>query len=44
MDRYVESLGEDWISSAPRPQDPTLSLNGEAQIKEVGQNIKKLIR
>ena len=42
MDRYVESLGGDWLSTAARPQDPTLSMNGENQIKEVGKNIKKL--
>ncbi len=44
MDRYVESLGGDWLSTAARPQDPTLSMNGENQIKEVGKNIKKFIQ
>jgi len=32
-DRYCESLGENWIDSAPRPQDPSISPPGREQIK-----------
>lgn len=28
-DRAQESVGKDWISTAPRPQDPTLSEKGK---------------
>lgn len=44
MDRFVESQGGDWLSTAPRPQDPTLSEPGSEQIKEVGKEIKKIIK
>jgi len=31
-DRYIESLGRNWIDTAPRPQDPHLSPPGKEQI------------
>jgi|MDTE01.2.fsa_nt_gb broad specificity phosphatase PhoE len=43
MDRYVEAQGKDWLSSAPRPQDPSLSKFGEQQIVQVGGLIKKCL-
>lgn len=44
MDRYVESQGGDWLSTAPRPQDPTLSEPGADQVKEIGKEMKKIIQ
>lgn len=39
-DRAQEKEGKDWISTAPRPQDPVLSANGRKQAIAVGAQLK----
>lgn len=39
-DRATELQGIDWISNAPRPQDPSLSKRGFEQAAMVGQQLK----
>lgn len=39
-DRAAEAEGKDWISTAPRPQDPLLSDKGIKQAEEVGKQLK----
>lgn len=39
-DRAQEMQGLDWISTAPRPQDPLLSAGGIQQAKNAGQQMK----
>lgn len=41
LDRYLESKGEDWISTALRPQDSPLSPFGIHQAKETGKYFKQ---
>lgn len=38
-DRALEAEGKDWISTAPRPQDPKLSPKGIRQAQEVGRQL-----
>jgi len=40
LDRYLEAKGEDWISTAPRPQDSPLSPAGRDQARRVAQQLK----
>lgn len=40
LDRAMEKNGEDWISSAPRPQDPPLSKRGFDQITTAGKMLQ----
>ena len=40
LDRYLESRGQDWISTAERPLDPPLSDHGILQAQEVGRQLK----
>lgn len=40
IDRYLESIGQDWISTAPRPQDPILSEGGSKDAYRVGTLLK----
>ena len=39
-DRATEVAGKNWISTAPRPQDPTLSSYGFEQARNVGKQLK----
>lgn len=39
-DRAMEKEGKDWISTAPRPQDPVLSAKGRLQASSVGEQLK----
>jgi len=39
-DRAMELQGKDWISTAPRPQDPILSEKGRRQAAQVGKLLK----
>jgi len=39
-DRAAEAEGKDWISTAPRPQDPLLSEKGLLQASEVGRQLR----
>jgi len=39
-DRAQEKMGIDWISTAPRPQDPVLSAYGRQQATKVGELLK----
>lgn len=39
-DRAVEKEGKDWISNAPRPQDPLLSAKGRIQCQAVAEQLK----
>lgn len=39
-DRAAEKAGIDWISTAPRPQDPQLSTLGRAQAANVGEQLR----
>lgn len=42
LDRAMEKREEDWISTAPRPQDPPLSEHGLYQAMVVGEQMKGL--
>jgi broad specificity phosphatase PhoE len=42
LDRAMEKRDEDWISTAPRPQDPPLSEHGLFQAAIVGNQMKDL--
>jgi len=42
MDRATEAQGKDWITTAPRPHDPTLSPLGVKQARAVGREFKEL--
>lgn len=39
-DRAAEKQGLDWISTAPRPQDPELSTKGKLQAANVGEQLR----
>jgi broad specificity phosphatase PhoE len=41
LDRAMEEKGEDWISTASRPQDTPLSDYGVLQAKEVGKQLQQ---
>eukprot|EP01031_Cornospumella_fuschlensis_P035426 gene35426-42940_t len=41
-DRALEAQGHDWISTAPRPQDPKLSPAGCRQAAEVGRQLRSV--
>lgn len=41
LDRALEAKGEDWISTADRPQDPPLSSAGCQQAHYMGQYLRK---
>jgi broad specificity phosphatase PhoE len=43
MDRFMEAQGMDWLSTAQRPQDPSLSPFGEKQVVQVSGRIKKCL-
>ena len=38
-DRYQESIGNNWINTAERPQDPPLSMEGIEQVHAVGKQM-----
>lgn len=41
MDRYMEAKEENWILTAARPQDPTLSPNAQEQVISVAQQMQQ---